>query len=585
MKTKASSIGLAKMKKHLTVLIMFFTSCFVMAEQIDIGIFETDGQGNIEVRIRPDFLIPGDQTISSILYTIRWEASDSLSMANIEFIFPFFVQQQGVPELYNGYYYQVWAAIPMVPVGTAIEPGEERVISSFTISGANCHYVELIDDDWTSINNGGPYIAVMGTAKTGDIYEAYAPDYRVFCPDEPVVVCCNDEAFILDMATPTGGAYTGPLVTFDGENYIFTPDCDMPGAHSITYTGEQGCTSCSFTITVHALTPVSCPDNHEVCYSELPLDLTTLGASPPGGIFSGDGVTGNNFIADAGTTNTIVYTFTDENACSNSCSFTIQVNSAPEISCTQSISGISNESGACSAIVEYDVITAGIPAPQISYELNGATSGGGSGSGSGQTFNVGVTQVTITAENICAIVSCVFSITVTDDEDPVISCPVSPQERMIVEPENTYTTAGDEFDPVSVSDNCNGDILLTNNLNGQNTLSGHVFMPGTTTVEWTATDPYNNSSSCTFDVIITQSVGVSSLEHSSVTLYARGNKLHVQNPHGKALSIMMFDMAGRLIETFAATGTIMHTLHLDQGFYIVRMIDGDGQKAIKIIIH
>jgi hypothetical protein len=75
---------------------------------------------------------------------------------------------------------------------------------------------------------------------------------------------------------------------------------------------------------------VTCPDDFLVCTSALPLDLTTLGVSPAGGVFSGNGVTGNFFSADAGSTTTITYTYTD-GTCTNTCTFGIAAVATPII--------------------------------------------------------------------------------------------------------------------------------------------------------------------------------------------------------------------------------------------------------------
>src|SRR5262249_19722716 len=79
-------------------------------------------------------------------------------------------------------------------------------------------------------------------------------------------------------------------------------------------------------------------------------------------------------------------------------------------------------SGACTAVVSYTVATSGTPAPTYTYVLTGATTGSGSGTGSGSTFNKGVTTVTITATNPCSAPTCTFSVTVTDNIPPTITC-------------------------------------------------------------------------------------------------------------------------------------------------------------------
>jgi hypothetical protein len=557
-------------------------------EKIDVGIFESETPDKLEVRIKPNFFIAHDQTISSILYTIRWKASDPITITNVDYIFPYFVAPQGPPQLYNGYYYQVWAAVPFSPVGTAIQPGEERLVSSFTISGGICAYAELIDDEWTSANNGGPYFAVMGLNTTGAIYQAYAPDIVVNCPDEPVVVCCDDEAFELNMAFPTGGTYTGQYVSFEGSNYFFTPDCEAPGLFTITYTGEDECSFCTFYIQVNALPYLACPGYLEVCDNELPLDLTNIGITPTGGSFSGDGVSGNSFIAVAGSINHLIYTYTDNCGCSNHCAFIIAVNSLPEIVCPPDLSGITSLPASCEAIVEYNVFTDGIPFPDLSYELTGATTGSGNGSGSGQLFNVGITEVTVSASNICGTVDCIFSIYVSDDEDPQMICPGSNQTRIIESSENGYTTIGSEFDPISVSDNCDGEIMLSNNLNGQSTLEGYLFQTGKTQVTWTATDQFNNSSTCTFSVLIHAAVGIRhEKQPARKTLHVFDQRLDLGKNETGAVKVRIYDLAGRLIKNYtsAVNDLNKNISGLNKGFYIVITDTGFQTETVKLVIY
>lgn len=66
----------------------------------------------------------------------------------------------------------------------------------------------------------------------------------------------------------------------------------------------------------------------------------------------------------------------------------------------------------CNNVVTYSVADTATPNPALSYTFSGATTASGSGTGSGSTFNVGVTNVTITATNMCGIVNCSFNVTV-----------------------------------------------------------------------------------------------------------------------------------------------------------------------------
>ncbi len=92
---------------------------------------------------------------------------------------------------------------------------------------------------------------------------------------------------------------------------------------------------------------------------------------------------------------------------------TVTVNPLPTITCPSNIT-VNATSGQCGAIVTFDAASAtGTPTPTITYSH-----------ASGSLFPVGTTQVTATATNSCGSVSCTFTVTVVDNENPVIAnCP------------------------------------------------------------------------------------------------------------------------------------------------------------------
>jgi predicted extracellular nuclease len=101
---------------------------------------------------------------------------------------------------------------------------------------------------------------------------------------------------------------------------------------------------------------------------------------------------------------------------------TVNLNSEPLFtSCQPNI--IDNApSNACSKAVNYVANASGTPTPALSYSFGGATTGSGSGSGSGSLFNVGITQVTVTATNTCGTATCIFTITIADNTPPNAVC-------------------------------------------------------------------------------------------------------------------------------------------------------------------
>ncbi|MBX3044578.1 MAG: T9SS type A sorting domain-containing protein [Candidatus Kapabacteria bacterium] len=156
------------------------------------------------------------------------------------------------------------------------------------------------------------------------------PEY-IYWEPEYYEVCIDWDTFELDYdLEPYGGTFSGPGVT----GYDFDPALAGPGYHEVTYTAPGACAGTeTITIAVYSLPEVTCPEDFEVCINDDWIELDV--ASPSGGWYSGDGISGDNFIpGDAGLgEHTITYYYYDDNTnCQNSCEFTITVNAAPDAS-------------------------------------------------------------------------------------------------------------------------------------------------------------------------------------------------------------------------------------------------------------
>lgn len=152
----------------------------------------------------------------------------------------------------------------------------------------------------------------------------------VVCPANPIsfvtapALCDNSGSYTLVQGSPAGGTYSGTGVT----GGVFDP---MGGTQTITYdyTDAYGCAfNSNYTITVNNAPVVSLSPISAVCDNSGTLALT--GESPAGGTFSGTGVSGSDFDPMAGT-QLVTYTYTDANACTNSTSTTITVNTSPVV--------------------------------------------------------------------------------------------------------------------------------------------------------------------------------------------------------------------------------------------------------------
>ena len=83
----------------------------------------------------------------------------------------------------------------------------------------------------------------------------------------------------------------------------------------------------------------------------------------------------------------------------------------------------------------------------------------------------------------------------TDEEDPVFS---GTYFNISQNTDANSSTATVTWIPPVTSDNANEGVTVTSSHN-----SGYSFAIGTTTVTYTATDPYGNSATTSFDVVIT----------------------------------------------------------------------------------
>lgn len=165
----------------------------------------------------------------------------------------------------------------------------------------------------------------------------------VVCPPNPIsftpapALCDNGSAYTLVQGSPAGGTYSGTGVS----GGTFNP---AMGTQTVTYdyTDPYGCSfNSNYTITVNTAPMVSLSTFAAVCDNAGTIALT--GGTPAGGTYSGTGVTGTDFDPASGT-QTITYTYTDANSCTNTDAQVITVNTAPTVS-QSAISAVCSNSG------------------------------------------------------------------------------------------------------------------------------------------------------------------------------------------------------------------------------------------------
>jgi len=140
----------------------------------------------------------------------------------------------------------------------------------------------------------------------------------------PAVLTCAVPGVTLTASSTT----TGAAFNWGGGVSTATYLVSAPGAYSVTVTDPSNSCSASTSVSVsqnNTLPAVTLSGNPDtVCYNVSAFTLS--GGTPPGGIYSGNGVTGTLFNPASGTgVHIITYSYTDQNNCSSSASETIIV--------------------------------------------------------------------------------------------------------------------------------------------------------------------------------------------------------------------------------------------------------------------
>ncbi len=266
------------------------------------------------------------------------------------------------------------------------------------------------------------------------------------------------------------------------------------GTTTVSYTVTDvagNVANCSFTVTVadNEDPTISCPADINTTG-----DLTLCGAvvtwAEP---VSGDNCPGETVVSshnsgdtfNVGTT-TVSYTVTDAAGNTASCSFDVVVEDteAPTIICPLDIT-LSSTEGNCGAIATWTT-----PATDDNCGVSTVVST----HNSGDVFSVGTTTVTYTVTDLYNnTATCNFDVIVTDDTPPAITCPAD----ITATTDAGLCSAVVTFANPIATDDC-GTVTVT-----CNPASGSTFNIGTTPVTCTATDAAGNTTTCNFDIIVT----------------------------------------------------------------------------------
>jgi hypothetical protein len=225
-------------------------------------------------------------------------------------------------------------------------------------------------------------------------------------------------------------------------------------------------------------------------------------------------VTYNQTITGAGCNQVVTRTWTATDDCGNvataSQTITVSDNVAPTISCPSNPC-VAAAQGQCGAPVNFSA-TANDNCSGVTVTYSIAP---------GSVFPVGTTAVTATATDACGNTkSCTFNVIVTDNQNPVITCPAN---ITVNAPAGQCSTAVNYN--VTATDNCSATVSVS-------PASGSVFGGGTTTVNAVATDPSGNTANCSFTVTVNggASVAINCPANITTTCSAGGSVVTWQVP-------------------------------------------------------
>lgn len=316
---------------------------------------------------------------------------------------------------------------------------------------------------------------------------------------QPVTLCQNISGFIPGKiyelkfkASRRSGAATpatvGTVVQIDGAALLATVNR----------------TNTTFSLTDETFTFFATQNTHQLTF------VPTAGWSGSFGFIVDDisikkklgSITNNyNNTADAsgtypvGVTN-VVWTIVDCAGNSNTCNQTVTVvdNQNPVITCPANIS-VNNDAGQCGANVSFAATATDNCSATVTYSQ-----------APGSFFPVGTTSVTATATDPAGnSASCTFTVTVTDNEAPVITL----ANVFSCYEANTFGCSINLG--ATVSDNCPGATLTSD--------APACFPVGTTTVTWTAVDVAGNTSTATQTVTRNSEIQVNICAGPTRTIY------------------------------------------------------------------
>ncbi|XP_022107747.1 uncharacterized protein LOC110988496 isoform X2 [Acanthaster planci] len=209
---------------------------------------------------------------------------------------------------------------------------------------------------------------------------------------------------------------------------------------------------------------------------------------------------------DLGTT-TVMCQVNDTALNEGSCQFIISIvdTELPIITCPSNITGMGTDTGVRTAVVNWSLAPTAIDnVDTIDAASIICQDGSNNVLTSGSTYDVGTTTVTCRVSDTALNEgSCLFTITVVDDDNPSVTCPNNPLSVM-ASFGNTSATVSWPSVP-SATDNVNtinAASIICQDDSGNVVISGGTYVIGVTTVTCRVRDSASNEGSCQFTVTV-----------------------------------------------------------------------------------
>ena len=364
-----------------------------------------------------------------------------------------------------------------------------------TITGSNYEPGDIFPVGTTTV-------IYTATDASGNIFECA---FDVIVSDvQPIVdIVCQDN--IINIFAEDGGCdavvvWNPPIIIDNCASEVtFTSthesgDVFPIGMTTVTYTATDpggNTATCSFDVTVIDKEPpsIECPDDITVdnspgqCFAavswQTPVVNDNCGIADitsthnPGDIFP-VGVT------------TVEYIISDEEGNTIECSFnvTVEDNEIPQVLACPSNIVVSTDPGQCSAVVNWEPPTT---VDNCSSIIAGSTHTPGA------LFPLGTTTVLYgILDGAGNSTTCVFTVTVVDEEAPTMECPAD----ITVSTDPGQCSAAVNWTVPTPIDNCGAEITSISHT------PGDIFPVGTTIVSYTATDITGAQVSCSFNITV-----------------------------------------------------------------------------------